>query len=243
MNRRRFVTIAGIASATALSGCLSSAEAPQVDELTVEETDRNTIRVTGQGSVETEPDRATVSLAVEASDRDDASVVVEELATDADALKTALLEYGISEDDITTSRYSLREDSRSGVYEGEHRYLVELDDPDSVGEVIDVGVDAGADEIGRINFTVSEERREELYDDAVQKAVDDAREEADLYSSAAGQTLGDPISIETSRTDHRPFRIEYDMAVAEDANGSMPTDIDAGDVSVRAQASIEYEFE
>lgn len=242
MDRRRFVTIAGIASATALSGCLSSAEAPQVDELTVEETERNTIRVTGQGTIETEPDQATLTIAVEASDRDDASAVVEELATKADSLKSALLEYGVPEDDITTSRYSLRENSRSGVYEGEHRYHVELDDPDAVGEVIDVAVDADADSIGRINFTVSDERREALYDDAVQEAVDDAREEADLYSSAAGQRLGEPVSIETQRTNHRPFRIQYNMAVAEATDAAASTEIDAGEVSVRAQATIEYEF-
>ncbi|MGM0605453.1 MAG: SIMPL domain-containing protein [Halobacteriota archaeon] len=243
MDRRDFVTIAGIGTITALAGCTSVGGTPAtVEELNVEETTQNTIRVTGVGTVETEPDAVGFSVSVERSDREDASVVVEELASAAQQLRTALLEYGIPEENITTTRYSLREDSRRNVYEGEHRYSVELDDPDAVGEAIDVAVEAGADSIGRVNFTLSEARREELYDRAVQEAVDDARSEAELYTRAADQQLGEPVSMETTKTRHTPFRWDFNVAVAEASADGAATQIDAGDVAVHAEVTIEYEF-
>ena len=249
MQRRHFIAVAGTGAAGVLAGCSSIAgeqptvEDVHVDELAVEQVERNTIRVTGTGSVETDPDEAGFSVSVEAHDRDDASAVIAELADRADRLRDALLDYGIPEDNITTERYSLREHSRRNRYEGEHRYAVEVDDPDAVGEVIDVCADAGADSIGRISFTISEARREELYDEAVESAVEDARTEAELYTEAAGQTLGDPVSIETTRTGHSPFRQGYDMAVADDADAAAATRIDDGQVSVTAEVTIEYEFE
>ena len=109
--------------------------------------------------------------------------------------------------------------------------------------MIDLCADAGADSIGRINFTVSEEQREELYDEAVQEAVDEARTEAELYTAAADQRLGEPVSIETTQTGHSPFRQHFDLAVAESTDDAASTQIEQGDVAVTAKVTIEYEFE
>ena len=249
MIRREFIAAVGTGAAGLLAGCASIAgEEPadadvHVEELAVERIERNTIRVTGSGSVETEPDEARFSVSVVAHDSDDASAVVEALADRAESVRDALVEYGIPEENVTTERYSLRENSRRNRYEGEHRYAVEVDDPDAVGAVIDVCVDAGADSIGRISFTISEERREELYDEAVVDAVEDARTEAELYTEAADQTLGEPTSIETTGTSHSPFQQQYDVAVAEEVDDAPPTQIDEGQVTVTAEVMIEYEFD
>lgn len=251
MRRREFVTAAGIGTVTTLSGCISTADSDDgttveelnVDQMSVEQVERNTILVTGVGTVETDPDKVSFTVSVESSDRDDASAVVEDLAERAEDIRAALLEYGIPEENVTTANYRLRENSRHNRYEGEHRYGVELDDTDAIGEVIDLCVEAGADSIGSIDFTVSEERRDELYDQAVDRAVEDARTEAELYADAAGKTLGDPTSIETQRTGHRPFRQHLDVAFATSADDGAATRIDEGQVSVNAEVTIEYELE
>ena len=243
MKRRTFLAGAGLGLVSATAGCLSSdPDSVNVDNLDVEQTDRKTITVTGSGVVETDPDEARFSVSVEAQDRDDAAVVVEELAAKGQELLTALEEYGIPEDNITTSRYRLRESSRRNRYEGVHQYSVTVDDPDAVGEVIDVAVDAGADSIGSVNFALSEDKQDDLYDEAVQKAVDDARNEAELFTTAEGVTLGDAVSIESTQHGHSPFRAEFDMAMTE-ADDSAPTEIEAGAVTVSAEATIEYEFD
>ena len=59
--------------------------------------------------------------------------------------------------------------------------------------MIDVLVGAGANDIGGINFTVSDASKH--LDEAREKAVADARRKAEIYARAAGVSLGEPISI------------------------------------------------
>jgi len=256
MNRRTFIGLAGASTAAvATAGCLSSglgstSSQPEdvtlddVENLNVETTDRNTIQVQGVGSVAAEPNSATLSVSIEAHDRNDASNVVSELATRSEQLIDDLTAYGIPEDSITTSGYSLREDSRQNRYEGEHRFSIEVDDPDSVGEVIDVAADSEADQIGRVNFTITGDERDSLYDEAVERAVADAREEAELYAAAADVSLGDPVSVETAQRGVTPQVRRFEMTAGDGAGQSAPpTELEHGQVTVSARASIEYEFD
>ena len=59
--------------------------------------------------------------------------------------------------------------------------------------MIDTLVGAGANEIGGINFVVSQASK--LLDEAREKAVEDARRKAEIYAKAAGVTLGAPLGI------------------------------------------------
>ena len=59
-----------------------------------------------------------------------------------------------------------------------------------VANVIDVLVGAGANEIGGINFTVTQASKH--LDEAREKAIADARRKAEIYAKAAGVTLGEP---------------------------------------------------
>ena len=62
-----------------------------------------------------------------------------------------------------------------------------------VAGVIDTLVGAGANEIGGINFIVTQASK--ALDEARAKAVADARRKAEIYAKAAGVTLGEPLSI------------------------------------------------
>jgi uncharacterized protein YggE len=64
--------------------------------------------------------------------------------------------------------------------------------------LIDTLVGAGANDIGGINFMVSQASR--LLDEAREKAVADARRKAEIYAKAAGVALGAPISISEEGT-------------------------------------------
>ena len=59
--------------------------------------------------------------------------------------------------------------------------------------MIDALVTAGANNIGNINFMVSQASK--LLDDARQQAIADARRKAEIYARAANVTLGAPIRI------------------------------------------------
>ena len=158
------------------------------------------ISVTGEASVSVPPDLAHIDGGVtseaktarEASDANNAAMGKVLLA-----LKGA----GIEEKDFQTSRLSLQPQSapnRTGPsaivgYRASNRVTIRLRDVTKVANVIDTLVGAGANEIGGINFMVSQASK--LLDEARERAVADARRKAEIYAKAAGVTLGAPLSI------------------------------------------------
>src|ERR1700692_391983 len=163
------------------------------------------ISVTGEATVSVAPDLAQIDGGVtseaktarEASDANNAAMGKVLLA-----LKGA----GIEEKDVQTSRLSLQPQSapnRPGPsaivsYRASNRVTVRLRDVTKVASVIDPLVGAGANEIGGINFVVSQASK--LLDDAREQAIADARRKAEIYAKAAGVTLGAPLSISEGRT-------------------------------------------
>jgi uncharacterized protein YggE len=170
------------------------------------------ISVTGEATVSVPPDLAQIDAGVtseaktarEASDANNAAMGKVLLA-----LKGA----GIEEKDYQTSRLSLQPESapnRPGGpativgYRASNRVTVRLHDVSKVASVIDMLVAAGANDIGGINFTVSQASK--LLDDAREQAIADARRKAEIYAKAAGVTLGAPLSISEGGT---PVPIPY----------------------------------
>lgn len=158
------------------------------------------ISVTGEATMSVAPDQAQVDGGVtsdaktarEASDANNAAMGKVLLA-----LKSA----GIEEKDYQTSRLSLQPKyapDRSGPstvvgYRASNRVTIKVRDVTKIAGVIDILVAAGANEIGGINFVVSQASK--LLDDAREKAIADARRKAEIYAKAAGVTLGEPLSI------------------------------------------------
>jgi len=123
MNRRALIVASGGIAASALSGCLglgdgtAGAAAPGGSP-TVEERSDRTIVVSNAGRVQGEPDLALLDVGVEASG-DRRRRPVRTLATRAEELRTALLEFGLDEDAVTTSNFiSDRVDRRRWREEG-----------------------------------------------------------------------------------------------------------------------------
>ena len=170
------------------------------------------ISVTGEATVSVAPDLAQIDGGVtseaktarEASDANNAA-----MGKVLQALKGA----GIEEKDVQTARLSLQPQSapnRSGPsaiagYRASNRVTIRVRDVTKVANVIDTLVGAGANEIGGINFMVSQASR--LLDEAREQAVADARRKAEIYAKAAGVMLGAPLSIsEEGSPGPIPFR-------------------------------------
>lgn len=160
------------------------------------------ISVTGEANVSVAPDQAQIDAGVtsdartarEASDANNAAMAKVLLA-----LKGA----GIEEKDYQTSRLSLQPqfapskvaERAPGIvsFRASNRVTVRIRDVSKVANVIDVLVGAGANDIGGINFTVTQASKH--LDEAREKAIADARRKAEIYAKAAGVTLGEPLSI------------------------------------------------
>jgi uncharacterized protein YggE len=266
--RRRAFLAGGATAVAALAGCTTNAGSPAT------ETDPNdgtsgdglrTIAVRKTGEVEAPPDLAILDFAVE-SRGETASSVRDDLSERAEDLYQALLDYGLSEDAVTTGEFRIhqRVDHRAmredGVdpeseaareeyqyYEGRQSFTVELEDVDATGEVIDTAVDAGADDVGRIVFTLSEETRAELREEAIATAVEKAREEAAYTADRVGMSVVDARRVDTSGGGVRPVREEYegagDARATPTAAPPERTELEPGDVTVTASVEIVYDME
>jgi uncharacterized protein len=170
------------------------------------------ISVTGEATVSVPPDVAEVEAGV-TSDAKTAREASETNNATMDKLLQALKAAGIDARDIQTSRLSLQPQNapnRAGSaaitgYRASNRVTVRLRDVSKLAGTIDMLVGAGANDIGGINFMVSQASK--LLDGARAQALADARRKAEIYAKAAGVALGSPLAIsEEGSPGPMPFR-------------------------------------
>ncbi|WP_096592485.1 SIMPL domain-containing protein [Halorubrum ezzemoulense] len=241
---RRLTAIVGIAALVALAGCAGCAGTATPTDGDGAQLERN-IEVTATGEATSAPDRATLRVAVTATGSD-AAAVRDELAAGEEDLRAALTEWGLSDDAIRTERYDVqesyetRDDPNRTRYQGVHQYAIELDDVDAVGEVIDVAIDAGADEVQRIEFGLSEETEREVREEAIAQAMSNADADAAALADASGLEVSGVYEVSTGRSQSRPYVAQtYESAAGGDAGAA--TAVESGDVSVSVSVNVVYE--
>ena len=93
---------------------------------------------------------------------------------------------------------------------------------------------AGANEIGGINFMVSQESK--ALDEARAKAIEDARRKAEIYAKAAGVRIGAPLSIsEEGAGGPVPMRAQFTGTGAA-------TPVAPGEETLRIAVTVSYEI-
>jgi uncharacterized protein YggE len=160
-----------------------------------------TVSVSATGSVTTEPDIAHISSGVVS----EAETAREALARNTvlmkkviDGLKAA----GITGKDVQTTsvnvepRYQQANDGRPPAivgYRAQNQVHIVARDLGKLGEVLDQTVTLGANQLGSLDFEVS--NAETLQDEARKQAIAHALRRAKLYATAAGTELGQVLTI------------------------------------------------
>ena len=160
-----------------------------------------TITVVGEGTVAVEPDVATVQIGVETTGDS-----VDEASTEAgnvmDAVLAALTKLKIPSKDIQTSAFNIYverpmmpsgEPSDSVVYHVSNSVTVTIRDLSKVGDVLEAAIDAGANNIYGVNFSVSDPDAAMV--EARSKASADALARAEELAALNGVEVGELISI------------------------------------------------
>jgi len=201
------VLMAGSMLATA--GVASAAEAPQ-----------RLVSVTGSGEVKAQPDMAYVSLGVEARKPTLAAARTEVNAA-VERLLALTRELKIEPKFVDSTRLQVQPDYRWDEkaskqvllgYVVNRQIEVEVHDLDRLGTLLEKSVSAGVNQLGGARLDSS--RRKELEREALTKAVDDARLNADALARAAGAKLGLVQSISAAGTMPVPMYAQKAMSVA-----------------------------
>ena len=197
-----------------------------------------TIAVDATGEADAAPDRAVVRVAVTA-EGDDPGVVRDNLTRGADALRGEFEATSISTDQYETDEYRIDERrDEFPPYRGTHRFVVRLDDPQRAGDVIDAAANVSA-EVQTVRFTLSEDRRTDLRERAIEDAMADARSQADTVAANGGLQVTSVVAVDASQRRYRP--VEYDAAAPLTTASDGSTSVETGDVSVRYQVRVTYD--
>ena len=242
MNRRLGIATIAIATLVLLAGCTAPLQTTNSDSAFGDA--QRTISTTGSGEGSTEADRAVVTVAVTAR-ADSAEAARSAVAANATEMRDALREAGVDDDAVTTAAYRVRAVSepvrKSGEreisgYEAVHVYRIETT-PDAAGTVVDTAVGNGATEVHRVSFTLSDESRAELREEALDRAMSSARADAETIASAAGLTVTGVQSASTSGGYAPAYEVRE---TAADSGGSVPTQFEGGSVTVTANVDVTF---
>ncbi len=192
-----------LAGSLLLSGCAAATEAAQVP---ASSGPTRTITVVGQGEVKARPDIATINVGVEVL-----APTVEAATADAEkqmkAVLAAVKALGIADKDIQTSNYSINFErqqpgaegaaaaaaSPAGYYRVSNMVQVTIRDLDQVGAVLEAAVQAGANNVWGVSYSL--DKTQLLESAAREAAVKDARSRAEALAQLHGASLGEAIAI------------------------------------------------
>ncbi|MBW2997715.1 SIMPL domain-containing protein [Candidatus Woesearchaeota archaeon] len=215
--------------------------------------DKSTLSVRGEARFDVDPDEAEVFIRVR-TDEPTANRAQEENARLMNTVKAALRKAGVDSDDMETTSYNLwpqqrwdrdREEYDITGYRVQHLLKVTTDEVTEVGDLLDVAVGAGANGLDRVNFKLSDKKKEDVNSEALAQASGNAKDKADAIAQGIGVRIKGIAAVSESNVGYdyiaRPM---YGMAEADMAVGkAFETEISPEAVTVSAYISIVYEIE
>ena len=155
-------------------------------------------------------------------------------ATAVNATVDAVKALGVEEKDIQTSSMNLGESYTTTGYEMSTRLTVTVRSVDSIGQVLDAAIAAGTNELNNVRFGVSS--GEEAYGQALDAAVESARQSAEKMAAAEGRTLGKVLSVQEETSGAVTVRAEEDGTLTDSENLLLGRD------SVTAEVIVTFEL-
>lgn len=210
------------------------------------ETEQKVIKVTGEGIVWTAPDRAKITLAVVTEDKN-ARQAQADNAQKTNKLISALKAAGIDDQDIKTSNYRLQpkysyEEKRGPQLTGYtvvNEVVVTVRQIDRIGQILDLAVQNGANEIRDIRY-YAEENVYGLKVKALQQALADAQAKAEVIAGFLGTKLTGVISATGEWHDVSPPPVYLKDAGAGNYTELGTTPINPDLVQIRGWVEITY---
>ncbi len=206
-----------------------------------------TIFVTGRGEVLVAPDRARVQVGMETQARTSQQAAQENNRKQA-AILAAIRKLGIADANIQTLNYSVSpvqryDDKLRRVvidgYQVSNIVQVETDKLELAGQIIDAGLNNGANRVAGLDFIVKD--RAKAQDQALTEAVASARRQAEVAARAAGGTIVELIELTINEFERPEPRGMVAMAMKVES-ADAPAPISAGMNTVSVSVGTRWKF-
>ncbi|WP_194287377.1 SIMPL domain-containing protein [Gracilibacillus oryzae] len=201
------------------------------------------IVVYGTGIVTAIPDQATVQLGV-VTEGKSAQAVQQENNNRMTQVYQALLAYGIPQERIQTievsiiPQYEYIDGNQQLIgYQATNRISVQIDNVDHIGNIIDIAVTNGANQISDIQFQVADENQ--YYQKALQAALYNGSQKASTISHTLSRNISlQPVSIKEIPADSPALYKTYQSSFS--ANAAVP--VSPGQLEIEAKVKMIYCF-
>jgi uncharacterized protein YggE len=207
--------------------------------------DVHSITVTGMGTAKIVPDRVSFTVGVFTN----APTVSEAFKTNNEKTQrvvAALKQRGVKDTEIQTSNFSIQTAYDNYPQRKQHGFnvtnsvTVTREDPKAVSELIQAAVDAGANEADGVRFFNSDPAA--TRDRAIERAVKDARMQAEKLAVSTGGTLGRATAISSAQVPSYGYMQNNNvMAESITVSAGAPA-IEAGTNTLSYSVTITYEI-
>jgi uncharacterized protein YggE len=238
-----FAMLVATVASVALGGCTTkvvttSSSTPQAGTVTAQ----------GSGTVSAIPDVATMSFGVSAQTKD-AKAALDQVSGKAAKVTAAIKGAGVADKDIQTADVSVdpvyanqsgASNSQPAItgYQASLSVSAKVRDLSSLSKVIGAASGAGVDNINGPTFSISDDSSSR--EQAIAKAVADARITAAAMAKAAGKSLGDVVSV-TSNAASNPVPLAFSAAPSA-AGSAKSVPIQPGQLDVNADVTVVFEL-
>lgn len=234
-NSIKSILIIGLGTAL-LSSCVLGRPAK-------EEAPVRSITVSGTGSVSVKPDMVSMKFIVRTTGWN-CPQAAERNAINTTNTINAIKEAGVPESDISTYDYSITQDNShnyAGEYTVRNTIAVLIRNVDITGKVIDAAVknNTGANGITSFEYLVSDKAT--ALREARTLAIKNAQDAASLLAGASGCKVNSVLEIREDYTSAgRGNEMLYKAASM--TNGTTPTPITEGNVTITSNVTVKYEL-
>jgi uncharacterized protein YggE len=209
-----------------------------------------TVNVSGTGEVSAEPDLAYLTLGIEAR-RPEMNQARTEVAATLEKVLRLTRDLGIDPKHVNATRlqvqpeYSWNEQDRKRVLLGylvSRQVQVELRDLEQLGPLLERAVDVGVNQVS--DPALDSSRRKDLEREAMGRAVEDARLNAETLARAAGMRLG-PVRTMNGSTAGPPVPMYRHGVAMSDAPAPPPppeATYQPGELKFGASVNVEYDL-
>ena len=208
----------------------------------------NTLSLTGTATTTVKPDKVTVSLGVETTNKTaDAALAANSKIMNQvlGALKSA----GVRDNETSTSSFSISPNynysqpsssaaSRITGFTVSNTIQIQSTSINNTSKWIDAAIAAGANTVDRIDFALSNKKLEETKNNLIKQAMQDARAKADILASAAGVKVVGIRSISLNELAIQPPPTPIPLAKQSLAAEARPTPIMSGQEEVTTNMDV-----
>ncbi|MDD9893800.1 MAG: SIMPL domain-containing protein [Gammaproteobacteria bacterium] len=206
------------------------------------------INVSGVGHVSAAPDKAMISVSIEArrkriqEARDEVSSVIGRTLSVTDSLN-------IDRKYINTSASTIRPEYRYNnskrIFDGYYvsrQVIIDLRELDKIGPLTEKLLDAGINNVSPPSLGST--KAAELKREALKRATEDAKLNASVIADSLGVSVGKPLSISANSNNHypRPQRMMMKAAYADAAEAAPSETYETGEIRFSANVNARFEI-